>query len=53
MAGREQRIVSLKVTPSTDWSRRQLDTYAANLGIDTSRLLNKASVVEAIENAKP
>lgn len=38
-------------TPSDDWRRPELDAYAADKGIDTTGLANKAEVLAAIQNA--
>lgn len=37
--------------PSQDWSRRELDAYAASLGINTADLPNKGAALTAVRKA--
>lgn len=37
--------------PNTDWQRSALDEYAAQHGLDTTNLPNKAAVVQAIQDS--
>lgn len=41
-----------EVEPTTDWTRKELNDYAATKGIDATKLYTKQEVVNAIKGVK-